>query len=200
MNSTTQYYNQNAKQFFDSTIDVEMQSLYEKFLPLIPTGGRILDAGCGSGRDSKAFLDKGFKVDAFDASAELTKLATELTGLDVTQTTFLEFQSEPATYDGIWACASLLHVPMDELDNTFSHLSEFLKPHGYFYCSFKLGKSELDRNGRFFRDLTLEQLQQSLAATGSLEVDTWWETSDLRAGRENEKWLNAILKKNNKYA
>ncbi|MEZ8990571.1 class I SAM-dependent methyltransferase [Vibrio breoganii] len=195
MNSTTQYYNHNAQQFFDSTIDVEMQSLYEKFLPLIPTGGRILDAGCGSGRDSKAFLDKGFQVDAFDASAELTKLATELTGLEVTQTTFLEFQSEPATYDGIWACASLLHVPEEELSPTFLHLSNYLKPSGVMYCSFKLGDSELDRNGRFFRDLNLEQLENALETTHVLKVKRWWETSDLRPGRENEKWLNAVLEK-----
>ncbi|GAB7220281.1 class I SAM-dependent methyltransferase [Vibrio comitans] len=195
MNSTTQYYNQNAKQFFDSTIDVEMQSLYEKFLPLIPKSGRILDAGCGSGRDSKAFLDKGFQVDAFDASAELTKLATELTGLEVTQSTFLEFESEPATYDGIWACASLLHVSNDDLAPTFAHLSSYLKPTGVMYCSFKLGELELERNGRFFRDLTLEQLKKTLEETKALSVKEWWETSDLRPGRENEKWLNAVLEK-----
>ncbi|GEA50053.1 SAM-dependent methyltransferase [Vibrio inusitatus NBRC 102082] len=195
MNSTTQYYNQNAKQFFDSTVDVEMKSLYEKFLPLIPTGGRILDAGCGSGRDSKAFLDKGFQVDAFDASAELTELASSLTGLQVKQTTFLRFHSEPVSYDGIWACASLLHVPEEDLATTFLHLSKCLKQSGVMYCSFKLGNSELDRNGRFFRDLNVEHLEDILQSTKTLKIKEWWETSDLRAGRENEKWLNAILEK-----
>lgn len=200
MNSTTKYYNQNAQQFFDSTIGVEMESLYQKFLPHIPKGGRILDAGCGSGRDSKAFLDKGFQVDALDASEELVKLATELTGIPVTHSTFLNYKADKETYDGIWACASLLHVPTEELGRTFTHLGQSLKPEGFFYCSFKLGETELDRNGRFFRDLTLGKLQQILTLTGTLEVDTWWETSDLRPGRENEKWLNAVLKKNNKDA
>ncbi|GAM70480.1 tellurite resistance protein-related protein [Vibrio sp. JCM 19236] len=195
MNSTTQYYNQNAQKFFDSTIEVEMESLYQKFLPLIPKGGKILDAGCGSGRDSKAFLDKGFQVEALDASEELVKLATKLTGIPVAHSTFLNYQADKDSFDGIWACASLLHVPSNELDKTFSHLSQFLKSQGYFYCSFKLGEAELDRNGRFFRDLTLEKLKEILTSSDSLEVDTWWETSDLRPGRENEKWLNAVLKR-----
>ncbi|GAD79124.1 class I SAM-dependent methyltransferase [Vibrio ezurae] len=195
MNSTTQYYNQNAQQFFDSTVGVEMQSLYQKFLPLLPNNGRILDAGCGSGRDSKAFLDLGYSVDSFDASEELTKLAANLTKSNVTLSTFLNFQANPNTYDGIWACASLLHVPQSQLSATFAHLTQYLKPSGYFYCSFKLGSSELDRNGRFFRDLTLSQLEAILADTQVLHIESWWETADLRPNRENEKWLNAILKR-----
>ncbi|MEZ9132892.1 class I SAM-dependent methyltransferase [Vibrio breoganii] len=192
MNSTTQYYNHNAQQFFDSTIDVEMQSLYEKFLPLIPTGGRILDAGCGSGRDSKAFLDKGFQVDAFDASAELTKLATELTGLEVTQTTFLEFQSEPATYDGIWACASLLHVPEEELPKTITHLLQFLKPHGLFYASFKLGNCSEIRDGKHYTDMTESNLESLFNEFKPINIELW-KTSDQRANNA-QIWLNIIVK------
>ncbi|MEZ9419649.1 class I SAM-dependent methyltransferase [Vibrio breoganii] len=192
MNSTTQYYNQNAQQFFDSTIDVEMQSLYEKFLPLIPTGGRILDAGCGSGRDSKAFLDKGFKVDAFDASAELTKLATELTGLEVTQTTFLEFQSEPATYDGIWACASLLHVPEEELPKTITHLLQFLKPHSLFYASFKLGNCSETRDGKHYTDMAESNLESLFNEFKPINIELW-KTSDQRANHA-QIWLNIIVK------
>ncbi|MEZ9929683.1 class I SAM-dependent methyltransferase [Vibrio breoganii] len=192
MNSTTQYYNHNAQQFFDSTIDVEMQSLYEKFLPLIPTGGRILDAGCGSGRDSKAFLNKGFQVDAFDASAELTKLATELTGLEVTQTTFLEFQSEPATYDGIWACASLLHVPEEEIPKTITHLLQFLKPHSLFYASFKLGNCSETRDGKHYTDMTESNLESLFNEFKPINIELW-KTSDQRANNA-QIWLNIIVK------
>ncbi|OBT13431.1 SAM-dependent methyltransferase [Vibrio sp. UCD-FRSSP16_10] len=195
MNSTTRYYNQNAQQFFNSTVEVEMQSLYQRFLPLLPKQAHILDAGCGSGRDSKAFLEQGFVVDAFDASTELVTLASQLTGLAVTQSTFLDFTAKQNHYDGIWACASLLHVAEDELQTTFVHLSQFLKSSGHFYCSFKLGDLERERNGRFFRDLTLCKLQDTIAATQVLEIQSWWETEDLRPGREHEKWLNAILKK-----
>ncbi|CAM2830519.1 class I SAM-dependent methyltransferase [Vibrio rarus] len=195
MNSTTQYYNQNAQQFFDSTVDVEMQSLYQTFLPLLPHNARILDAGCGSGRDSQAFLQRGYSVDAFDASSKLVTLARQLTGCAVSQSTFMDFTAQPNSYDGIWACASLLHVPESELKATFIHLSQFLKSSGLFYCSFKLGEQEVERNGRFFCDLTARKLHQMVSSTQVLTVASHWETRDVRAGRENEKWLNAILKK-----
>jgi trans-aconitate methyltransferase len=71
--------------------------------------GHILDAGCGSGRDSSYFLDKGFDVSAFDASAELAKLASQLIHRPVTVCQFNEYESDKP-FDGIWACASLLHV------------------------------------------------------------------------------------------
>lgn len=188
MNSTTQYYNQNAQQFFDSTIDVEMESLYQKFLPLIRKGGKILDAGCGPGRDSKAFLDKGFQVEALDASEELVKLASKLTGLPVTHSTFLNYQADNESFDGIWACASLLHVPSNELITTVNHLAEFLKPHGVIYASFKLGTKSEIRDGKHYTDLDEETLTQLFKSTG-FTLSELWTSSDKRPCTQ-QTWLN----------
>lgn len=118
MTSTLTYYNQNATAFFSNTANVDMSALHDRFLSAVSAGGSVLDAGCGSGRDAKDFLDKGYRVTAFDASHELVQLAKEHTGLDVQLRTFANVK-EQACYDGIWACASLLHVPQAELPTIF---------------------------------------------------------------------------------
>ena len=190
---TIVYYNENADIFYDSTVNVDMASLYQEFLPLLKPAGHILDAGCGSGRDSKAFLTQGFKVTAIDASAELADYATQLIEQPVIVTDFKSFKSENM-FDGIWACASLLHVPFSDLKNTFSHLGISLKAQGFFYCSFKYGSDSSVRNGRFFTDLN-ETLLSELLLDTELEIEKYWITTDLRPGRSDEKWLNAILRK-----
>ena len=187
------YYNQNARSFFDGTIVVDMAPLYQRFVPLLPRGAHILDAGCGSGRDSRYFLDLGFRVSAMDASQELAQLAQSLLQQPVAVCRFNEFTScEPL--DAIWACASLLHVPADELPGVMAHLSSQLKDGGLFYCSFKYGSGEVSRDGRTFTNLDETGLQALLAPL-PLHILETWQTGDLRPGRENERWLNAVLKK-----
>ncbi len=110
--------------------------------------------------------------------------------------TFLEFSTKLDSQDGIWACASLLHVPKSELRDTVAHLANFLKTGGTFYCSFKYGDNEVERNGRRFTNLN-ERLLESLIESLPLEIKETWVTQDLRPGRESEKWLNALLTKNN---
>lgn len=185
------YYDQNAQEFFDGTINVDMASLYSEFIPLITKASFILDAGCGSGRDSKAFKQLGFKVHAIDASEELGKLAKAQINQEVEITTFQQFSS-PQRFDAIWACASLLHVPMNELPRTVKNLAKHLKPKGVFYCSFKYGDNEIERNGREFTNLNETLLEKVITGSGITVLKTWC-TYDLRKGRESEKWLNAIL-------
>ena len=189
------YYNQNAQSFYDGTLSVDMSSLYCRFEPYLPVNGRILDAGCGSGRDSSYFIDKGFDVSAFDASAELAQLASQLIHRPVTICQFDEYESEQL-FDGIWACASLLHVPKPKLAHVFHHLVSLLKTDGLFYCSFKYGTDEVEREGRAFSNLTEAGLAQILNGL-PLRIHNMWQTGDLRPGRENERWLNAILVKTN---
>ncbi len=186
------FYNQNAQNFFDGTIAVDTTSLYQKFIPLLPNSAKIIDAGCGSGRDSKYFASLGHKVQAFDASESLVDLAKQYSGIAVITATFLEFNSRVAEADAIWACASLLHVSLDELNETFLHLSKFLKPKGVFYCSFKYGDEEVERDGRCFTNVNEESLPKYLLDSG-LKTKETWVTNDLRPNRENEQWLNAIL-------
>ena len=193
MPQTIAFYEQNSDSFFDSTVTVDAQALYDQFLPLLPDEAHILDAGCGSGRDSLAFLKAGYQVTAFDGSQSMAERASALTGLPVKHSLFLDFTSE-RQFDGIWACASLLHVPLQDLPLTFSHLSSLLKIDGLFYCSFKLGDGEETRGGRHFTHLDELSLEQVLKTT-DLKMARTWITRDLRPGRENEHWLNAILKK-----
>lgn len=188
-----QYYSDNAQSFFDTTVDINMQVLYDQFLPLVSSGGLILDAGCGTGRDSKSFLKSGYKIHAFDACEELVSLASKLINQPVHQALFQTFKSE-YKYDGIWACASLLHVPQNELESVFEKLVDMLAVNGIFYCSFKLGNEEVTRNGRVFTNLD-EKSFSYYVKNLPVSIIKQWRTGDLREGRESEPWLNVILKK-----
>jgi len=193
------YYNQNAQAFSESTFSVDMQPLYNEFLPLVTAGGHILDGGCGSARDAKAFKDQGFKVTAIDASEELVKIASQYLGQTVELKTFQQI-NDINRFGGIWCCASLLHVPFDELDSVFTKLSNALKTNGVLYVSFKYGepaqlkaKSQREHNGRLFTDLNEQSLNTLLANQQNLQLNKTWITGDRRAGREGEQWLNAII-------
>ncbi len=187
------YYDQHADAFVAATIAVDMSSLYDLFLPYLAPGARILDAGCGSGRDSAHFLSLGFAVHAFDASAEMVSRARALTGLSVRCCRFEQYQTDQPL-DAIWACASLLHVPAGDLPAILTHLASLLKEDGIFYCSFKYGTGQVERDGRRFTQLDETSLAGLLAPL-PFASERIWQTADLRPGREAERWLNAILRK-----
>ena len=194
MSSTFSYYNDNASEFFADTVNVDMGELHSRFLAHVPAGGIILDAGCGSGRDSHVFLAKGYRVRAFDASPELARLASELIGQTVATRTFDDVE-ESACYDGVWACASLLHLCEHEIPGTLGQLWTALKPEGVFYLSFKLGDGERTHNGRHFTDATEARLQSWLALLGDVESVEYWITKDQRPDRQ-ENWMNALIRRN----
>lgn len=195
MDETSRYYAMNAAAFFDATASVDMSPQYEKFLAGLPARAHILDAGCGSGRDAKAFSQRGFAITAFDASPELAKLATEHCGFPVNVRTFAEVEEEE-TYDGIWSCASLLHVPAAEMPLTIRRLWSCLKPGGRFYLSFKHGAGEREHEGRRFTDADESTLRAWLSQVEDAEIEDVWVTEDNR-GRQ-ERWLNAIATKSSK--
>lgn len=191
-NTTIDYYNQNAFEFFSRTVDIDIGSLYKRFIHYVLSNGSILDAGCGSGRDTLYFKNNGYQVSAFDASAELASLASRLTGLPVQVERFQNINFENC-YDGIWACASLLHVPRSEIDDVFSRLTNALKPNGALYTSFKYGDNEEIRNGRFFNNYNEQSLRELLYKHPTLHLVDTWKTVDIRPDRTEEFWLNAIL-------
>jgi len=188
---TIDYYQQNAGEFFNGTINVDMSNIYQHFTKDLPTGSLILDAGCGSGRDTKAFLDMGYKVEAFDASSEMVKLASEYTGLDVKHAVFDDVNVIDK-YDAIWCCASLLHVPENQLPNTLAKLASALKPNGLWYLSFKYGSKQREKDGRLFTDVNEERLVTLVSTLPHVEVKFTWITEDKRPNRK-EQWLNTIL-------
>lgn len=190
---TIDYYQQNADRFFYGTINVDMSNIYEHFTEKLHTNALILDAGCGSGRDSKAFLDMGYRVDAFDASLEMVKLASEYTNLAVKHAVFDDVNAI-SKYDAIWCCASLLHVPEIQLPNTLTKLATALKPNAIWYLSFKYGDTQREKGGRLFTDLNEERLTRYVQSLRDIEIKNTWITEDNRPDR-NEKWLNTILVK-----
>ena len=131
---TLSYYSQNAEAFFRETISLGMADHRGRFLAHISLGGRILDAGCGSGRDSKIFIESGSEVIAFDGSTEMAKIASEFLGREVLNILFkdMNFYEE---FDGIWACASLLHIPKAQLPDTLKRFSAAIEPGGVLYLN-----------------------------------------------------------------
>lgn len=190
-----QFYEDNAQAYVVATIDVDMSDLYAEFLPHVPLGGRILDAGSGSGRDTLAFAKKGYVVEAFDSSPALAQISSRLTGIQTQVVRFQDFSSVPR-FDGIWACASLLHVPKRELPDSLARLSAALKPKGILYASFKHGSRErLSRDGRIFVDLTSDRLCALLAPFTNLAVKKIWVTKGEGILRGKDQWLNVLATK-----
>ena len=190
---TIDYYNQYADEFTQATLSVDMENLYRPFLAELPEGAYILDVGCGSGRDILAFKNKGYQVDAIDYSEELVKKASRLTGIPIKLKSFYEVDDYEA-YDGIWACASLLHCERNHLKEVIGKLVSALKPNGVLYMSFKYGNGDREKDGRQFTDLDEVQAKALLEQFDNVQQIQQWITVDKRPDRQ-EKWLNLLLRK-----
>ena len=192
---TLDYYNKFAERFTADTGTVNFMEMQHKFLNMLPEHPSILDFGCGSGRDTKYFLEHGCHVTAIDGSEELCRIAGEFTGIRVKHMYFQDL-SDLELYDGIWACASILHVSSDEMPSVLEKMRAALKPDGIIYVSYKYGTFEGERNGRYFTDMTEERFEKLLDTVEGLTLEEQFITSDVRPGRGEEKWLNLIVRKN----
>ena len=192
MTSTIEYYNKNALEYSRSTVCVDFSATQERFLRYMPPHAKILDFGCGSGRDTKYFLDKGLNVEAIDGSREFCRLASAYTGISVKQLYFQELASVNE-YDGIWACASILHLQWDDLISVLHKMAVALKNTGVIYTSFKYGDFSGERQGRFFIDFTENRLNEMLTLVPELQCREYWISTDVRPNRKDEKWMNIIL-------
>lgn len=193
--SSIGYYNKNAKEFFDRTVNADVQDLYQKFLKHVPKEGRILDAGCGVGRDSRFFLGKGYDVVALDGSLEMVKMASNLLGKDALHMLFqdMNFSNE---FDAIWANASLLHVPFENLREVIQNFHKALLSSGILYASFKYGTSMRQTEDRIFFDMDETNIEPYLKGLFvPLEV---WKSADTRstvAPSPDKSWLNFIARR-----
>ena len=198
---TLEYYQRNAKEFFSQTINVDMQNVYHPFLEYLPkthlsNQQKILDVGCGSGRDSVFFANQGFEVVAIDGSQNVIDLAKQTdTRIDWQCLRFHEIakKSWQNQFTGIWACASLLHVPFDDLTKLLSDLILCIKSDGILYASFKYGDSEREKDGRFFCDINEQRwqlIEEQLVSAKALKL---WRTVDNRMDKR-DIWWNVLLK------
>ncbi len=190
LNKTLEYYNENADKFILGTLNVDMMTIQKKFISYIPKGGKVLDLGCGSGRDSLYFKELGYDVTAVDGSAEMCIQAEKNIGQPVINMTFDKLDYE-AEFDGIWACASLLHVPSSDIKDVLIKIERALKTGGYFYFSVKYGDYEGEREGRYYTDYTEKSVETLFTTVPSLQKVDMWLTDDARPER-NDRWINCI--------
>lgn len=196
-NKTIDYYNQNAEEFIKATVNADMHEHADGFLAAVsedPAGKKILDFGCGSGRDSKYFIEKGCIVTAIDGSRELCRYASEYIGQPVKCMDFFDLE-ETDTYDGIWACSSLLHIEATRLPDIIKKMANALVKDGVLYVSFKEGDYSGERNGRYFTDLTAEMLSRLIIGTGCMREIGIWKTEDVRNSHNGDKWVNGLFRK-----
>ena len=194
IDKTLKYYNENAQSFASGTVSVKFTEVQDKFLEKLNPDAYILDFGCGAGRDTKYFLSRGYQIDAIDGSEQLCRIASKYTGIKVRQMLFQELD-EKEKYDGIWACASILHLPKKQLREVLENMYAALKSEGWIYTSFKHGKFEGERNGRYFTDFTTDTFKEFIHDMHGLKIEEQWITGDVRPGRGEEKWLNLLLQK-----
>lgn len=188
------YYNKYANFYFDNTVDLNMGETLDRFMEYFSEGDTILDLGCGSGRDGKAMMEKGMEVTFLDASKELCALANIYTGIEPLCMDYRDMDFDKV-FQGVWACASLLHIPKKELSGVLSKISQALKPEGIFYMSVKKGDFEGFRKERFFADYSEAELMEILKEVPKLQVIDMWETKDIRRTRD-ESFINVLAQKN----
>jgi len=188
------FYEQNAEDFFRRSVDADMARGHGEFTALLEPGARVLDAGCGSGRDALAFSRAGFQVTAIEAAPNLAALARAHAGLPIQVMTFDQIDWQGA-FEGVWACASLLHVPRAELASAVRRLRDALTPGGVFWMSFKYGTGERQAGERTFTDLDESGARALLAEVGGLSLTSLHVTEDVRAERSGDRWLSILCRR-----
>jgi SAM-dependent methyltransferase len=185
------YYDENSSEFISRTVNQPLDHLYQPFLEHIPIGGIILDAGCGSGRDSKVFVERGYTVVAVDTSKQMVASTNHLAGNCAKLQDFrnLDYCDK---FDGIWACASLVHLDEREILDTLLVFSKSLKCNGVCYISLKsniIPKSD----GRRFNNITLSQFQDISNQQTALQLIRLWPTETTDLDSFTQQWTNALL-------
>lgn len=188
-NDSLKWYQDHTAEFIARTADVDMTPHYSRFLEHVVPGGRILDLGCGAGKASLYFTQKGYQVLAVDGCQELCDFTHRRVGCPVRHMFFEELDYTDA-FDAVWACASLLHVCKADLPGIFCRIHRALKPGGVFYASFKYGEEEREKNGRLFSDFTEKSLRALTETAGGFRITDMWLTRDARPDRQDESWVN----------
>lgn len=196
-NRTIEYYNTHADRYSEITRNADMSDIYQHFEENLKPGSRILDLGCGSGRDSKYFLDKGYKVVSLDASEAMCRKTQELTGKAAVHMRIEDMNYENE-FDAVWACASLLHVAKSDMHKILEKAMKALRVGGVLYASWKYGKSERTRDdGRTFANYTEARVCDMVALVSGASLEDVWTSQDVRLDRtgQGHLWVNVLVKK-----
>lgn len=189
------YYEKNAKEYVESTKNADMSAAREAFLRYMKKGGRILDLGCGSGRDLRYFLAEGYEAEGLEPCKAICAILSEDAALKIHHSDIQSFVPEKP-YHGIWACASLLHLTGEEFMDFFSHIGWFLLPGGILYFSGKKGiQTGMASDGRYFLEFSDELMRELFEKNSHLKVLESWESEDV-TGRRDFTWRNVIVKYN----
>ncbi|MBR0379228.1 MAG: class I SAM-dependent methyltransferase [Mogibacterium sp.] len=191
--STIDYYNRNADSYYWNTVGVDMSVFRKKFASYLPNEASVIDMGCGSGRDVMAFSDMGHDAAGLDAAKELLKLAEERLEIKTIAADMSEYKAA-SPYDGIWCCASLIHLSDEEKARFFRNLERNLKPGGVLFVSVKEGiETGRDGDGVYTNNCTWEELKRYLESAGCGILEDRVTTDAM--GRSGVKWLNVFAKK-----
>ena len=194
MNTTIEYFNEKAEHCFADAFTITERSNQDRFLAELPTGGSILDLGCGSGRDTAYFREKGFTVTPTDGSAHMCELASDYLGTPVRVQEFNQLD-DVALYDGIFASASIMHLEYDQLVELMPKLSRALKPGGVLYVSFKYGDTDGYLGKRYYTYMTEERFAELAATVPELNVTQVGTFGNEHRGQPDFRWLWALLRK-----
>lgn len=191
-NRTIAWYEKNASEYCQKTENADMHYAYQRFLEDTFKGAEILDFGCGSGRDAKYFLTEGMKVSACDGSPAMVAEASQYTGLPVTCMKFQNLHAEDR-YDGIWASASLLHLPYEQLNDVFAKMMKAIHKEGIIYMSFRYGTFEGYREDRWYTDLDINKAAELILPHRDALLLECWKSHD--SLNRDLLWLNLIVRK-----
>ena len=194
-NSTINYYDKNALDYFNKTCKIDMSANCERFCRYVKPGGCIIDIGAGSGRDLRYFKAHGYDVEGIDAFKELCQVASAYADAQVINISVSEWVPSHR-YDGVWANASILHLPQTEIAGFFKKLPVILNPSGAAYISMKTGiDSGYDIYGRYFTGITEQELREFVTAENELKITEIWYSADALQ-RDDVSWINIIVQNN----
>lgn len=193
-NTTIEYFNEKAEKCFLDAFTITERTNQDHFLSFLKPGARILDFGCGSGRDTAYFREKGFDVTPADGSEGMCRFASEYLKTPVRLLEFNELDEEEA-YDGIYASASIMHLEYEKLVEVFPKMIRALKDNGIIYVSFKYGEEDGFLGKRYYCYMNEERFGKMIGQFEALAIEEQGIFGNEHPGQMDFRWLWAILRK-----
>jgi SAM-dependent methyltransferase len=192
---TRRFYELRSQDYANATRVRALSDVLADFLRRLPIDGRVLDLGCGAGHDLSSMSDAGRLGIGLDYAEHIVQIARSISSSPVVAADMRSIPFRDQAFDGVWASASLLHLPRRDLSKTLLEIRRVLRPEGYFFTSVKAGVGDLnDKDGRFFALYEKDSWRRALMKSGfillSLEYNEAGAPGPL--GLQAERWLNAL--------